>query len=220
MPQFNGEFSKWIYFSDCFDATIIKNGDLTNIQTFQYLTSSLKGSALEVIKSLPISNENFGEAWEHLCNRYNNKKSLVFNYYKEMHDISPIRKGSSSTLCQLHDTFVNSIRALKSLDRQTDNLGDALSYLILTKLDPNILKEWDSKADGLEPPKLKALLEFLEKQMRLLENHERQKASILQSKAIKVNENRNSSLYFTTSESNCLHCKGNHSLTDCASFRK
>ena len=33
--------------------------DLTNIQKLHYLHTSLKGEALEIIKNLPITNENY-----------------------------------------------------------------------------------------------------------------------------------------------------------------
>lgn len=180
----------------------------------------MQGKALDIIKSLPVSGVNFNEAWEAVCKRYDNKKVLVFNCYKTMHEIPTIRRGTSSALCQIHDAFVGSIRTLKSLGRETDNLDDPLSYLILNKLDPESLQAWNEEVDNKEPLKVKELLEFIENRAYSFENREYQKSVVVNPKATKFSENRVTSSHFSASEISCVFCKGKHILEECPRFKK
>ncbi|KAG8239206.1 hypothetical protein J437_LFUL017309 [Ladona fulva] len=55
LPHFSGDLNGWIYFSNLFDKTINENESLSEIERFQYLLSSLRGEALNIV-SYHISN--------------------------------------------------------------------------------------------------------------------------------------------------------------------
>jgi hypothetical protein len=59
MHTFGGNACNWLHFRDTFEALIVKNQVLSNVQRFLYLTTSLKGEAKELIVNLPITNDNF-----------------------------------------------------------------------------------------------------------------------------------------------------------------
>ena len=59
LPTFDGETCKWLQFRDTFEALIVKNTALSNVQRLHYLIASLKNEAKDLISNLQITNENF-----------------------------------------------------------------------------------------------------------------------------------------------------------------
>jgi hypothetical protein len=64
IPCFDGNVCKWLHYKDTFEALIVNNKSLSNVQKFHYLTSSLKGEAKTLIANLQITNDNFVVAWD------------------------------------------------------------------------------------------------------------------------------------------------------------
>jgi len=62
LPSYDGTITTWLHFRDTFDSLIIQNKMLSNVQKFQYLLSSLKGEARQLIANLQISHDNL---WLH-----------------------------------------------------------------------------------------------------------------------------------------------------------
>lgn len=52
LPKFSGDYGDWFPFQDVFNTMINENPQLSNIQKFQYLKSSVTGEAADVIHSL------------------------------------------------------------------------------------------------------------------------------------------------------------------------
>ena len=50
LPEFDGEYSKWVFFKNSFESTIHNQSDLSNIEKHQYLIGVLKGEAKKVIE--------------------------------------------------------------------------------------------------------------------------------------------------------------------------
>jgi hypothetical protein len=74
LPTFTGDACQWLHFRDTFQALIINNKVLSDIQRFHYLTSSLKDEAKQLIVNLPVTSDNFTVAWNLVTQRYNNIK--------------------------------------------------------------------------------------------------------------------------------------------------
>jgi len=49
LPTFEGNTCSWLYFRDTFEALIVNNPALSNVQKFHYLIASLKNEAKDVI---------------------------------------------------------------------------------------------------------------------------------------------------------------------------
>jgi len=73
LPNFEGDTCSWLHIRDTFEALIVNNTTLSNVQKFHYLIASLKNKAKELISNLQITNENFLVAWQLVTQRYNNK---------------------------------------------------------------------------------------------------------------------------------------------------
>ena len=59
LPTFEGDICSWLHFRDTFEALIVNNTALSNVQKFHYLIASLKNEAKDLISNLLITNENF-----------------------------------------------------------------------------------------------------------------------------------------------------------------
>lgn len=92
LPSFDGSYDNWLEFRDTYISMIHNSKDLDNIQKFHYLRSSLTGNALQVIKSLEFSTDNYCIAWDLVENRYNNKKLLVHNHVKALFTMNAVTK--------------------------------------------------------------------------------------------------------------------------------
>lgn len=80
LPNFNGEYDQWLNFYDTFKSLINDNESLTNIQSFHYLRSALKGETLLTIQSIEVSVENYEVAWGFLKDRFKNKPLTIHNH--------------------------------------------------------------------------------------------------------------------------------------------
>jgi len=59
LPIYEGDTCHWLQFRDTFEALIVNNSTLSNVQKFHYLIASLKNEAKDLISNLQITNENF-----------------------------------------------------------------------------------------------------------------------------------------------------------------
>ena len=77
LPTFEGDTCSWLHFRDTFEALIVNNTTLSNVQKFHYLIASLKNEAKDLISNLEITNENFLVAWQLVTQSYNNKRLIA-----------------------------------------------------------------------------------------------------------------------------------------------
>jgi len=73
IPQFSGAYTEWAAYHDIFSALVHSNDQISNIQKFFYLRSSLSGDAESVIKCIQTTADNYNAAWNSLIERYDNK---------------------------------------------------------------------------------------------------------------------------------------------------
>ena len=59
LPTFAGDTCSWLHFRDTFEALVVNNTSLSNVQRFHYLIASLKNETKDLISNLQITNEIF-----------------------------------------------------------------------------------------------------------------------------------------------------------------
>jgi hypothetical protein len=136
-----------------------------------FLSSSLTGRALESIRSIPITADNFEIAWKTLVSRYENKRRLVEMHVSAPYNLPSVFRESASELIELRDKANRAIGSLKNLDRSsTEILSDILVYSVTQKLDPATRKAWKLKGgDDARILTYEDLDRFLESRTRALE---------------------------------------------------
>lgn len=71
LPQFDGALENWTYFYDTFSSTVDSNENLTKVQKFQHLRSSITGRAARSIQSLEHTEANYSIALNTLKEKFN-----------------------------------------------------------------------------------------------------------------------------------------------------
>lgn len=87
LPIFSGKFENWLNFHDLFLSLVHSSPNLSTIQKFYYLRSSLDGEALKLIQTIPISNEQYSVAWNLLKDHYQNPRRLKRIYVQSLFDL-------------------------------------------------------------------------------------------------------------------------------------
>lgn len=85
IKHFTGNLLDYKAFRQIFEATVINNSSLSDVQRFTYLKSFLEGEPLKLIENLDILNENFQIALNLLDTRYENKTSVINAHFRLFH---------------------------------------------------------------------------------------------------------------------------------------
>ncbi|XP_059062082.1 uncharacterized protein LOC131854916 [Achroia grisella] len=240
LPSYDGSFENWLEYRDCYLSLIHNSKEISAIQKFHYLKSSLKGSAELVIDSLEFSAANYSVAWELLVNRYDNNRLLIHNHVKALFSIQPLTKESPELLRKLIDTVLKNIRALKILGEPTEHWDTLIIYIIVSKFDPITEREWEqhktllfsiNTSDSQCRLKLQNLLDFVGRRADMLEtlivsnkpmHNNIKKQHINQSQKIHCNVSSMSTnkpqQNTITHYKSCPMCHSKHPLYSCQQF--
>ena len=157
LPSFSGDFAEWQSFWDNFVAIIDSRTDLSTINKFSYLQSSLKGDAKACLLGLALTEANYCQAKELLENRFGRKEKIITSHIQKLLNISQKNKND---LWTLYDEIQVHVRSLASLDVNGSNYGLVLVPLILHQLPPGLRLQWARQSDNREGD-LEFLLKFL-----------------------------------------------------------
>jgi len=143
LPQFNGDLQQWCSYRDTFTSLVHENDELSDIERFHYLLSSLSGHALPIVRSIPFTEVNYIVAWEALHTRFDNKRLLVNYHLDAMFAFCPLTSESVSGLKRFLDTFQQNISAIKVLG--VDDLAGFLLFYITSRCLDASLSKIDAK---------------------------------------------------------------------------
>lgn len=217
LTKFDGNYGSWLEFRDTYLSIIHDNPDLSPINKFHYLRSSLEGSALLVIKSLQFSAANYDVAWKLICDRYDNKRMLISNHVKSLFNVQQVQRDASSSfhLKRLVDNFVKNLRSLTTLGEPTNNWDTLLIYMLSSKFDPQTLTEWEKFKVIHENQSLMFddLLKFTRNRIELLETLEQTR-----NKFTKPSGNIVNLATTNNSKVRCPICQADHLIYYCKTF--
>ncbi|XP_060804700.1 uncharacterized protein LOC132901735 [Amyelois transitella] len=168
LVHFDGKLENWVTFRDTFSSLIHTNTAIGDIEKFYYLLSVVSGPALQIVKSLPVSNDNYTIVWTSLCDRYENKRAIATRYLDKLFAFKPLPNESVNGLNSFLETFQECVQALELL-KINDLAGFILCYIGLRNLDPVSRREFEQKIDSKEIPIIRTLIDFVNNQTRMLE---------------------------------------------------
>ena len=160
LPIFTGAYDEWCGYRDTFASLIHNNTQISAVQKFHYLRSSLKGKAADVISSFDLSEANYVEAWNLLNARFDNTRWIVQGHIRAIFDLPSVKKENHVELRELADGVLKHLRALAALRRPTNNWDDLIIHILVAKLDPITAKEWETSVNGREMPTVQRLNDF------------------------------------------------------------
>jgi hypothetical protein len=135
LPTFAGDTCTWLHYRDTFEALVVNNATLSNVQKFHYLIASLQDEAKGLLSNLQITNENFLVAWQLLTQRYNNMRLISMMHAKNLCHIPHVKKCGAASLRTLINHVSSHINALQALSLNVSIQGLMMNHLILASLD-------------------------------------------------------------------------------------
>lgn len=135
IAQFNGHYENWTAFHDLFHSLIHTNESIDDVQKLQYLRSSVINEAETLIKSIPITEANYAEAWKRLKDRYNHKRFIVDSLLKSFFSQPKLMQESHIDIKILIDKSSETIQGLKLQGVPVDQWDVILVHVVVSKLD-------------------------------------------------------------------------------------
>ena len=109
LPSFYGDVLKFSSYWDQFRCAVHENKELSSVQKFTYLRSTLKGTALKTIDGFEVTAANYNHAIQAILHRYGRKRITVSSLVKSIIKIELQEKLNAASLRDLHDTLLNRI---------------------------------------------------------------------------------------------------------------
>lgn len=111
---------------------------------FQYLISVINDEALDLVKSLPISEDNFKVAYDLLKSRYHSPRRLVTLTINTSKILELPSLNYKPTSMRLFDNSYNeNMQALKALGTDISRTNPLLSTILLKKVDIDLRKHFE-----------------------------------------------------------------------------
>lgn len=172
LPIFEGCYKSWPMFLSLYNSSIHNNKSLSNGEKYQYLISQLQGEPLNLVKSLPCTDDNYLIAYNTLFKRYQNKRRLASAYWDEINNLAKLTMDSPQELRHLLDIFSENLLALEKLGFETTHWDFILFHVLIRKIDGESVKRFELQYETNNPntdiPTFKQLKTFLEKQCSAL----------------------------------------------------
>lgn len=246
LPKFKGDFQEWPRFKELFNQMITSRKNMSNIYKLKYLIESLEGEPAELIKTVPISGDQFETAFQVLKENYENNRLLVNHLLSSLMDVQPVRAETSTEIRRILTATSNILQSLETLKRPINKTDDLVVYLTVTRLDTQSKKEWETHLANSEnsesPPTFEDLKKFLKTRRTTLESLERSNAQVKKiektnhqtknkvqanvaaasstskPRRLFINNSNKSIGSAGTKPRSCIACNKEHSLFDCDVF--
>lgn len=229
---FDGNIENFTTFYETFCSLVHNQRSISGIDKFHYLLSCTKGSALSIVKSVPITSSNYDVVWQSLLDKYQDNRMLVGKYLDKMLNFPALKSESPVNLNNFIETFDHSYRAINALN--IEHLSSyVLCHIALRGLDPNTRKTFEQGIDQKTIPTYDQLMSHVHNQIKILEHSQSHSSSIVpQSRNATLNKkssetfNRKAFSSQTQSSNNkprsfdCAHCGQNHMIFRCVQFRE
>ena len=230
IPTFDGSSSTWIRFRDIFESVIHTKANLSNVEKFSFLVSSVKLPAGEsnVLDNFKVCDDDYEAAWLAICERYNDRKKIIAMHCSSLFGLEKMKCESKHEIQKIIDGFTSQISALKQLGYTLGKYDDFSNMIIvqlaLSKLEPKTLREW-KKCCTEDSITWQQLLDFLTTMSRSLDDEtipNVRKES--ENKRESNNQSKGSKSLFVAKAGNksrnmkCLLCGETHPIWSCPKF--
>ena len=227
MPSFSGNIIDWRHYYNIFVKLIHIRTDLTDIQKLHYLHSSLSGEALNVIKSIPITHENYAVAIDVLKNRYDSKLIVSAHHIGNVLGVKSVQPDSRVSISRFIDEITANINALNSLNLHVNTFEMILVQHLTQKLDTQTCRLWKEGLSDERLPDFNNFIKFLNNRRQVLQNLDSVPSSISKvnvsdkspyRRAIKPISINRTAFHARIVNNICQLCKAKHRLIECPQF--
>lgn len=223
LPVFNGNLDSWLNFHDLFVSLVHASPELSSIQKFYYLRSSLTGDALKLIQTIKLSANNYPIAWNMLVDHYQNPVRLKKSYLDALFEFSTLRRESAVELHSLVEKFEANVKVLKQLGERTEHWDIILIRMLSVRLDSTTRRDWEEFSSTKPAVAFQDLTSFIQRRVTVLQtlNEKAVDTPALIQQSKKTVQRAVSSLGASqTNGRKCVICNEHHPLYLCQSFSK
>lgn len=220
LPTFDGTIEKWTSFYNAFSSSIDRNNDLTAVQKFDYLRSTLTGRAATCIESLSTTEANYADAIEILKNKFHCPRRTILLHCDAIRDFPKLISDTPDALGNLVDTTTQHLRALKNLGEPIASWNSHLVSTILSKIGPHTLWQWELTLADKSMPSYESLLEFLDKLANCTPKPTSTTGRTAEGSRGNKTDTPRRHAFVSAKNPACPICKGTHSIRDCNTFRE
>ncbi|XP_062713158.1 uncharacterized protein LOC134290134 [Aedes albopictus] len=220
LPVFDGQLENWLNFHDLFLSLVHSSADLSNIQKFYYLRSSLSNAALQLIQTIPISAKNYPVAWNLLLDHFQNTARLKQSYVDNLFEFATLKRESSAELHNLVEKFEANVKVLQQLGERTDHWDLLLIRMLSSRLDPTTRRDWEEHSSSQQAVTFKDLTSFIQRRVTVLQSiHPKPIESPLPHQAKKLSQRPVASIAASqANQRSCIICTDHHPLYLCERF--
>jgi hypothetical protein len=112
---FEGDTCTWLQFRDTFEALIVNNTTLSNVQKLHYLIASLKNEVKDLISNLQVTHENFSVAWRLVTQCYNNKRLIAMMHAEHLMSDATSQEGGRIITVSINQSCLKPHECLTSI---------------------------------------------------------------------------------------------------------
>ncbi|XP_025263732.1 uncharacterized protein LOC112637714 [Camponotus floridanus] len=218
LPEFRGEYTKWMFFKNSFESTIRNDEDLSPVQKHQYLVGVLQGEARQVIQGFKISHENYESAWKLLKDTYDNEMIIIETHLDELLKFPNItKKNKAESIRQFIWHIQTHVKSLEALQQPVFEWETIIITLAKKKLDFTKQRDWQNIVKGKTPhnmPRLDEFIKFLTERCHMLRvlNNSKEKSAAQRQQQQKKSEKK---ISLASTSSICKICNGDHPVYKC-----
>lgn len=207
IPTFEGSYTDWPHYRDMFSSLVLTNNQLSKIEKFWYLKSSLRGEPYDMLKHMVTTEENFTPAWKLLTEYYENPRELFRSVMHLFSSQSKINDEDPHKIRSLLSVSRECRQALTNFDIDLNHCDPILVYFITQKLPSETIGFWETKIGSSSTlPTFDVLQSFLDTRVKTLEAVAESKASSTSSsKQLPFSSKSMSSSTSSTSNRNLNH---------------
>ncbi|CAI6348314.1 unnamed protein product [Macrosiphum euphorbiae] len=143
LPTFSGNIVEWQGFEDLFPSILSHAPELSDVEKFELLKTSLEGEALSLISHLALTSANYQSAWDLLRMRYGNKRDLARIHLDALLQPPEVKWNDSSSIKTAITTILEHTSALDNLEFVTRDWSPILIHLYENQLDYELRSRWE-----------------------------------------------------------------------------
>lgn len=198
LKTFTGEPLEWVSFINLFNSSIHENTTLSAVIKFQYLLSVISGEPLNLVKSLPISENNYKVAYDLLKSRYHSPRRLVTLHINKILELPSINYRPTPMRLFVN-AYNENMQALKALGTDIERKNPLLATILLKRMDDDLRKRFEHEHvqsretsgddDNTQVPEAADIIKFLNQECIEIED-----ASLSESIHVKAAQSSHPSL--------------------------
>ncbi|XP_062526540.1 uncharacterized protein LOC134199505 [Bombyx mori] len=163
LPEFKGDPTDWPSFYDLFKSLVHSNNAYSKAEKLRYLLLAVKNEPYNLIKSIPITEDNYPIALEILLTRYENKRVIASKHLDRILDIESCSDRSPYSVRKLLNVYQENMKALEVMDFPTHEWSFVLLQILLRKIPSSMRKGFErSLAKPSDIPEVDTLVSYLQ----------------------------------------------------------